>query len=97
MRVSKKYDARNTVRCVNCGVVGQAVSIGDKALIGLKMIQNDVDKYNIEPCKCGESEALQVLPKFNRKQVHCVNCGNQSFAMLTAELAVEAWNETNRF
>ncbi len=61
------------------------------------MSQKDVDNYNIEPCGCGESEFLQVLPRFNKKQVHCVNCGNQSFAMSTAEKAVEAWNKTNRF
>jgi len=61
------------------------------------MSQRDVEKYNIEPCACGESEFLQVLPKFNKKQVHCVNCGNNGFAMSTETKAVESWNNTNRF
>jgi hypothetical protein len=51
----------------------------------------------IKPCSCGEKEFLQVLPKFNKKQVHCVNCGNNSFAMATEEKAIEAWNKINRF
>jgi cytochrome c-type biogenesis protein CcmH/NrfF len=61
------------------------------------MSQKDVDKYNIKECSCGESEFLQVLNKFNKKQVHCVNCGNNSFAMSTAEKAVKSWNDVNRF
>ena len=47
----------------------------------------------LNKCKCGEKEYLQVLPKYNRLQVHCVNCGNQGFAMLTKEKAIEAWNK----
>jgi hypothetical protein len=51
---------------------------------------------NIKKCSCGESEFLQVLPKFNKHQVHCVNCGNNSFAMSTEAKAIESWNKTNR-
>jgi hypothetical protein len=58
--------------------------------------QNVID-HNIKPCSCGEDEFLQVLNRFNKKQVHCVNCGNQGFAMSTAKKAVDSWNNTNRF
>jgi len=54
----------------------------------------DVGKYGIKPCqKCGEKKFLQVLPKFKKFYVHCVNCGNRSYAMSTKELAVKAWNK----
>ena len=61
------------------------------------MSLKDVKQYNIKECSCGEKEFLQVLPRFNKQQVHCVNCGNNSHAMSTAELAVEEWNRSNRF
>ena len=48
----------------------------------------------IKKCKSGEKEFLQVLPKFNKQQVHCVNCGNNGQAMSTKEKAVEAWNRS---
>ncbi|HUU88689.1 MAG TPA: hypothetical protein VMX17_13190 [Candidatus Glassbacteria bacterium] len=51
----------------------------------------------IEKCSCGESEFLQVLPKFNKQQVQCVNCGNTGQAMSTKELAIGFWNKVNRF
>ena len=51
----------------------------------------------IKECICGENEFLQVLPKFNKKQVHCVNCGNTGQAMSTEEKAIDFWNNHNRF
>ena len=51
----------------------------------------------IEKCSCGESEFLQVLPKFNKQQVHCVNCGNNGQAMSTEDKAIESWNKSGRF
>ena len=54
-------------------------------------------KKKIENCGCGESEFLQVLPKFNKKQVFCANCGNTGQAMSTEGLAIIEWNRSNRF
>ena len=51
----------------------------------------------IEKCKCGESEFLQVLPKFNKYQVLCVNCGNSGQAMSTKDKAIISWNKSNKF
>ena len=50
----------------------------------------------IKKCSCGEKEFLQVLPKFNNKQVFCVNCGNTGQAMSTEELSIEFWNNHSR-
>ena len=47
---------------------------------------------SIKPCECGENEFLQVLPKFNKHQVHCVNCGQTGQAMSTKDKAIESWN-----
>ena len=46
---------------------------------------------SIAKCSCGETKFLQVLPKFNRYQVHCVNCGNTGIAKLTKEEAIISW------
>ncbi len=66
----------------------------------LKICQKLKLKLNptkIKPCSCGEKEFLQVLPKFNKYKVHCVNCGNGGQAMSTKDKAIESWNKTNRF
>ena len=47
---------------------------------------------SIKSCECGENEFLQVLPKFNKYQVHCVNCGQTGQAMATEGKAIESWN-----
>jgi len=51
----------------------------------------------IKNCGCGEKEFLQVLPKFNKKQVFCVNCGNIGQAMATEDKAIDSWNRFDRF
>ena len=51
----------------------------------------------IQKCCCGEQEFLQVLPKFNKQQVFCVNCGNTSQAMATEDESIEFWNKISRF
>jgi len=51
----------------------------------------------IQDCDCGEKEHLQVLPKFNKHQVFCVNCGNVGQAMGTEDEAITSWNTSNRF
>jgi len=50
----------------------------------------------LKECSCRESEFLQILPKFNKYQVFCVNCGNTGQAMSTPALAIEEWNRSNR-
>ena len=52
---------------------------------------------DIKECSCGEKEFVKVYPKFNKKQVFCVNCGNTGHAMSTEALAIEEWNRSNRF
>ena len=54
-------------------------------------------KKEIKKCSCGEEEFLQVLPKFSRHQVFCVNCGNTGQAMSSIEEAINFWNKINRF
>ena len=63
------------------------------------MSQEDIDRYGIKPCSCGEKEFLQVLKvtgKYGKPYVHCVNCGNRGLALSTEEKAVDAWNKTSR-
>ena len=43
-------------------------------------------------CHCGEIEFLQILPKYNKFQVFCVNCGETGCAMSTKDKAIEFWN-----
>ena len=51
----------------------------------------------IKQCSCGEKEFVSVIPKFNKLQVFCVNCGNTGQAMSTADKAIKEWNRSNRF
>jgi len=51
---------------------------------------------NIKSCGCGESEFVRILPKFNKHQVFCVNCGNTGQAMSTKDKAILSWNESGR-
>lgn len=48
---------------------------------------------NIKKCSCGEDEFLQVLPKYNKYQVFCVNCGNTGQAMSTKDKAIQSWSK----